>query len=173
MDLQALRAPARNKRDAATRAEQLAKALDLAIPVDIEEVAKRLGLKLLREKTTRNVSGALVTDESICIVFVNGGHPQPRQRFSIAHEIGHYLLHAPKGKKARWRDDLTSKGTNPEEIQANTFAAALLMPSEAIKVRVRTQLSPMDDQRIRSLAREFGVSSEAMAYRLQNLNLLA
>jgi len=62
----------------------------------------------------------------------NDPHPLVRQRFSIAHEIGHFILHQKQGQlfidktyKVFLRDQLSSSGENIQEIQANQFAAAL------------------------------------------------
>jgi Zn-dependent peptidase ImmA (M78 family) len=94
-----------------------------------------------------------------------------RQRFSCAHELGHYVLHGPeeglptdKGSAAVcFRDQLSGAGTDPEEIWANNFAAALLMPRRLVESARR------DFPEVAILAGRFRVSPEAMNFRLKKL----
>jgi hypothetical protein len=98
-----------------------------------------------------------------------------RRRFTIAHELGHWCLHAQDGEaRARFcRPDDVGAGASQLELgaglehEANRFAAALLMPEPLVrKAAVRARLS------IPLLARSFGVSAAAMQVRLQSLHLL-
>jgi Zn-dependent peptidase ImmA (M78 family) len=73
-----------------------------------------------------------------------------------------------------FRDDRSSAGTDQEEIQANAFAAELLMPKDLVMRAVtETGLGPDDsvDVLVDSLAEQFGVSRQAMDYRLVNLGI--
>jgi Zn-dependent peptidase ImmA (M78 family) len=81
-----------------------------------------------------------------------------------------------------WRDDISSLGTNAQEIEANAFGAALLMPQEMVIDSVKRYVSRAPsvstgsswrDSLVSELAREFDVSSEAMGFRLINLGILA
>jgi Zn-dependent peptidase ImmA (M78 family) len=81
-----------------------------------------------------------------------------------------------------WRDDVSSSGTNAQEIEANAFGAALLMPQEMVIDSVKRYVSRAPsvsagsswrDGLVSELAREFDVSSEAMGFRLINLGILA
>ena len=68
---------------------------------------------------------------------------QPRQRFTIAHEIGHFLLHTDEDvhidekRPIGRRDDLSSQAVDACEIEANQFAAELLMPESLVREFVR------------------------------------
>jgi Zn-dependent peptidase ImmA (M78 family) len=142
------------------------------LPVDPFAIAQRLGIKAYSAGLDDGVSGMLVKrpgeDPEI---YVHASDSPNRQRFTCAHELGHYFKRSATGD-SEWeyvehRDLLTSQGSNPEEIYANRFAASLLMPSEAVKeMYEERKLGPV------ALAYEFGVSADAMHYRLVNLGLL-
>src|SRR5262249_13052228 len=99
-----------------------------------------------------------------------------RQRFTCAHELGHYVKRSAAGDDA-WeyvehRNLLASQGTNSEEIYANQFAASLLMPEEAVrKLHDELKAQRGTPPPPAALAFEFGVSADAMQYRLVNLGL--
>ena len=113
----------------------------------------------------------------------NSAHARVRQRFTISHEIAHYLLHARRSGKAQlfidkqvayMRNEQSSAGVDNEEIDANKLGAALLMPRPLVEQEVRTQDLDLDDnEAIELLAKKFQVSSSAMSNRLQNLRMLA
>ncbi|QFT84476.1 hypothetical protein FIU88_05715 [Halomonas sp. THAF12] len=89
-----------------------------------------------------------------------------RQRFTQAHELGHVLLNHVSKEHTRLRDTTFNDRGDWREIDANAFAAELIMPAEY----VRHQASKIAD--IGKLARYFGVSATAIRYRLSNLGLL-
>jgi Zn-dependent peptidase ImmA (M78 family) len=98
----------------------------------------------------------------------------------VAHELGHFILHPGKPYlvdstvRVNFRDDLASMATNREEIDANTFAAALLMPETLVRDAIGElrQAQLVDAARVvERLAAQFDVSTEAMGYRLINLGL--
>jgi len=106
-----------------------------------------------------------------------------RQRFTIAHEIGHYLLHRfehdvffnKTGSKKLYRNEDSTTGKDQMEIEANAFAAALLMPEARVKKEMKTIQFDMgsDDWEIfKKLAKTFKVSNQAMMFRMANLQLL-
>jgi Zn-dependent peptidase ImmA (M78 family) len=144
----------------------------MLLPVDPISIAQRLGIKVYTANMDPGVSGSLVKragydDPEINL---NAGDSRNRQRFTCAHEIGHYVKRSAAGEdNETWeyidrRDSLTSTGRNPDEIYANQFAANLLMPTAHVKA-LRKQYGPA------SLAFEFGVSADAMNFRLDNLGL--
>jgi Zn-dependent peptidase ImmA (M78 family) len=142
---------------------------DIPLPVDPFLIAQRLGIKAYTAGLDEGISGMLVKrpgeDPEL---YVHVSDSPNRQRFTCAHELGHYVKRSAAGDVA-WeyvehRDLLTAQGTDPEEIYANQFAASLLMPREAVE-RLHERLGPV------ALAYEFGVSADAMHYRLVNLGL--
>lgn len=148
------------------------------LPVEVEDVARRLGIRVENADLGDDVSGVLVRSGEHAVIGVNWTHHPNRRRFTIAHEIGHYLLHEEgtyidKGTHARFRDEQSGSGTDQEEIEANAFAAALLMPAKKVREEARRRpFDPADDADLNALALTFGVSSQAMSFRLANLKLL-
>ena len=112
------------------------------------------------------------------VIGVNSRHPTVRQRFSIAHELGHLALHEPafqidQHAFVSFRNSKSSGASDPREIEANQFAAALLMP-EALLTACVEQLgeNPDVEDSIRRLAQRFDVSTQAMSIRLTSLGVI-
>lgn len=138
------------------------------IPVDPIRIARRLGIQVFESPLSTNVSAALSkkAGQDPVILLNESDHPN-RQRFSCAHEIGHYVKRKddPEGpyEFVDYRGPLSGAGVNEDEIYANSFGAALLMP--ASEVRGFKGLDPVQ------MAVRFKVSQDAMRFRLQNLGL--
>ena len=149
-------------------------------PVPVEQVAHSLGIKIELANLGEDCSGVLVRNENRAIIGVNKKHPRNRRRFSIAHEIGHFVLHEGDtyiDKEYRvqlqFRDLESGSGTKGEEMDANAFAAALLMPAEWVKEAFYQQPFELtEDDVLQMLAQKFQVSTQAMSYRLMRLRLL-
>jgi hypothetical protein len=134
------------------------------IPVNVIGLAHRLGLRIYNTPWPNNISGKIQKDKerggpSGFAIFVNKSHPETRKRFTIAHEIAHYVLHEDKIGDGIFDDALYRSGL-PEkmETQANGLAADILMPWE--------RLMPLVSTDPKELARQFNVSEEAMNIRL-------
>lgn len=177
---------------AETRVKHLLKKHDIAsAPVQVEKIAEGLGLEVhVEPHEDQELSGALDrSQEGVRILWVNANHSTTRQRFTMAHEIGHFLLHddlvhidrkfpseALKGQAAKTshpflRDALSSQATDKREIEANRFAATLLMPSELLAQHLKGHRLPLGNEDVTKLATTFEVSSQAMTYRLINLGI--
>lgn len=153
-------------------------------PVPVERLAKRLGIQVVYEPFDGEVSGMLVQEQTDGppIVVVNSLNAAVRQRFTVAHELGHHLLHGhgvyvDRPLAVKFRDTQSSLAIDPEEIQANRFAAALLMPRDwvirdADHLLARQRDIP-DEELIERLAKEYRVSRQAMEFRLANLGIWA
>jgi Zn-dependent peptidase ImmA (M78 family) len=151
------------------------------IPVPVEAVLRRLGVRVVHERMGSDVSGMTYRRGQQFIVGLNSGHNLRRQRFTAAHEIGHIRLHPGRpltidsSIRVNFRDQVSSQATNAEEIEANAFAAALLMPREAVVDHARHLTEEQGlrsrEKLIAELARLFDVSPEAMGYRLINLGV--
>lgn len=149
-------------------------------PVPIEDLVSRLGIQLAAEPLDSEVSAMLYRKGGRALILVNKNHPPVRQRFSVAHELGHFLLHGgevfiDKRIRVDFRDSKSSLGVSREEIQANRFAAELLMPEELLVAEVgklRKRESDISaNQLIAKLAKVFEVSRLAIQHRLTNLGL--
>ncbi len=142
---------------------------NLRIPVDPIKIARRLGLKVFVAPMTPDVSGALLNKHGQdATIYLNEQDSHNRQRFTCAHELGHYVRRTDAGELdyeyVDRRDQLATAGTNADEIYANQFAAALLMPAEMLRALHR-RFQPVE------LAYKFGVSADAMNFRIVNLDL--
>lgn len=137
-------------------------------PVDVLEAARRLGVHVFSAKLADKVSGVLLRDpsygsESGFVIFVDSDEPSYRQRFTAAHELGHFVLHRDSvGERNEDNYLLRSENmSNQQEVEANKFAAALLMPMDLIE-----QQMELGNSTVSGLANEFGVSPTAMSIRL-------
>lgn len=164
------------QRNAAERAAQnvLAQAGVKGRPVDVHQVARALGIQVQSVPLDDELSGMAFVSDGVRVVIVNSQHHPNRQRFTIAHELAHHVLHAPElqssvhvDKTIFKRNARSRTGEDMLEVQANTFAAELLIPKSELKTLGLIDVN--DDQRIAQLAREFRVSQSAMAIRIDNL----
>jgi hypothetical protein len=152
-------------------------------PVKIREIASNYA-NVVERVLDPDVSGVLAPGgDNNWLILVNASHSETRQRFSMAHELGHLILHgytAPHADRTfRFRDARSSEGSALEEIQANQFAAELLMPRELVLRAARANSldhAPGDDAAdaslqhlINDMAKEFQVSRQAMTIRLSSL----
>lgn len=142
---------------------------------NVEKLAKLLKISLKEEVLDDNVSGFFVMTDSDNIITYNKKDGELRQRFTIAHEIGHFLLHSKeqpifidKTPSVMFRDNSSSTGEDFKEREANAFAASLLMPKKLIEAEIENAPNDVDDA-IVFLAKKFKVSQQAMTFRLSNL----
>lgn len=150
----------------------------LRAPVDVELVARKLGAEVVYGELEDDMSGFLLREKGVVTIAVNKLHHLNRQRFTIAHECGHLYLHGDQGDRLwvdkaystiLYRDASSSSGDKLAEIQANQFAAGLLMPEVLLDELLTNELSDMD---IFRLALRFQVSEQAMTLRLFSLGVL-
>ena len=178
---------AANRRKAEEAAHQLVRSLARpTLPIDVERLATQEGLKVIHERFATDVSGTIVRESTGRVVLgVNTYHSKTRQRFTVAHELGHWKLHLENKRvgtfvdrpaEVLFRDRVASEGVDAKEIEANAFAAALLMPEDLVireaRRAFRTQPSLPSEQLVDRLAADFNVSQQAARYRLMNLHIL-
>jgi Zn-dependent peptidase ImmA (M78 family) len=155
----------------------------IAPPVPVARIATDLGIELSYRPLQGDISGILRREAGRVVVGVNSLDSPSRQRFTIAHELGHFRLHEGYevivDKLVRVNLRVTPGGplaTPEEERDANYFAAELLMPERLLKARAKVlvgqQTIMSGDWLVEELAGEFDVSRQAMLYRLVNLGLL-
>jgi Zn-dependent peptidase ImmA (M78 family) len=158
--------------------EILNRCKSLCNPVQVDVIAYRLGLSI-DFISLEDVSGVLIIEGEKGFIGVNDSHSSVRQRFTIAHEIGHYIMHKneeklfiDKGYSVAFRDVRSSSGIDRGEIQANQFAASLLMPKKLLEECIKeNELDMSDDLALHELANKFEVSIQSMAYRLSRLRI--
>lgn len=144
---------------------------------DIKKLALKLNIKLVEDNLAEDVSGFFVINNGKPIItYKKEATKSKRTRFTIAHEIGHFILHSKeqpifidRTPKVLYRNSASSTGEILKEREANTFAAALLMP----KLLVENEISKLDekdiDSVIKTLSEKFDVSEQAMSFRLSNI----
>lgn len=156
--------------------------------VDVKEIAENLGIRILDKPFADNpsLSGMLIRKTDQAIMAINEAQSKQRQRFTIAHEIGHFIF--DKGKDV-WVDEgigsaqisyRMSPGSRSlyeeEEVRANKFAAALLMPEDWIRSSFENRKDDTDwineDSLVGTLAEDYKVSMQAMFIRLLELDLI-
>lgn len=131
------------------------------LPVPIEAIAEDFIGLAVEERDLEGVSGLLYPAERQ--VYLNATDSPARRRFTLAHEVGHWVCQVLEGRTAPvyCRADEVGVGEGKAlEREANIFAANLVMPEAAVR-----------DAHVSGDLARFGVSDEALAWRLYNLGL--
>ena len=150
-------------------------------PIDPEAIAISLGISVDKLPFSQELSGVLVRSPERTAIGINKNRPKKRQRFSIAHELGHYVLEH-NGELfvdqtvLNKRDTKSQIAVDPQEIEANAFAANLLMPQhmmlDALFETAGSNHNITRSALIEQMAKKFNVSNAAMEYRLINLGFV-
>lgn len=164
------------------RAEKLLASLNISeIPVPVEKIAKSLGARVKYSPLDEELSGFVYVKNGVPIIGVNSLHHLNRQRFTIAHEVAHLQLHPEFitnevhvdkqfAESMLKRDIASAAGTERLEVEANQFAAALLMPTQILdKLLDEAPVDIEDGSSMEEWAKEFVVSKAALQYRIRNL----
>ncbi len=145
-------------------------------PVPVTRIAKACGARISHDSLDGDLSGFLYLKNKQALIGVNTHHAPVRQNFTIAHELGHFLLHNQEeqihvdhGFRGFRRNTLSAEGTDANEREANFFAASLLMPEEFLEKDIDDEVDLFDDDFLYNLARKYGVSTQALVNRLKNL----
>lgn len=142
--------------------------------VPVETLAADVGITEVRDFEIERFVGALVTNEekSEGAILVKKGDRPARRRFTIGHELGHFLIPSQRGSRQCTRQDLAERRTDTlhqkQESQANEFSAGLLMPKKKFTKDI-DELGDADVSHIIDLARTYGTSLEATANRYVDL----
>ena len=143
------------------------RALQTQVPVDVVRMAETFGLKVWIKGMPENVSGMIKRDMKYggptgYSIIVSKTQPRVRQRFTVAHEIAHYLLHRDRIGDGLEDDALFRSGLSTmEEVQANKLAARILMPFHLLRREMNAGIRTVSE-----LAKRFEVSPQAMSIRL-------
>ena len=150
-----------------------------AAPIPVERIAASLGAKVRYSPFDQELSGMIFIKRQAAIIGVNSLHHPNRQRFTIAHEIAHLELHRhlisdrvhiDKEFSVLMRNAESASGTQRMEIEANRFAAELLMPSFLLVEMLKRKGFDIDDEKpLEKLSRKFRVSKQALEYRIMNM----
>lgn len=147
---------------------------DVSTPVDVEGFARRVGITDIRALDVEGPTCALMADldKTKGVILCAPGLPATRRRFAIAHQLGHFLLKTHHGDRQCTNRDIveTRRDTahRKEEMQANRFAAGLLMPKPWFN-DVVAGLGKPGVAHIPRIASAFAVSLETAAARYADL----
>lgn len=172
--------PVKPSREPRIRARQVLEEFGIkTAPIPVDKIAKALGAVLRFSPLDQELSGMVYVKDGVPVIGVNALHHPNRQRFTIAHEIGHLLLHrdlisenvhVDKQFRVLMRGEHSATGLEAIEVQANQFASELLIPSSLFDP---TKISPSDiddDAQLDDLAKKFKVSRQMLEYRISNLS---
>jgi len=147
---------------------------DMPIPVPIEELATAVGITDIHWLETAGFEGGLITqpERASGVILVNNNGSEQRQRFTIGHELGHYLIiaHQPAraGQFTCSKADMAIREAGREdrarrmEMEANRFSAGMLMPLMRFKPDMRNLGAPSLEH-VFTLAERYNMSKEATA----------
>jgi Zn-dependent peptidase ImmA (M78 family) len=137
------------------------------LAVDVEQIAAAC-INVVHHPLHDEVDGALLPAKDEFIIVINSNQPINRRRFTLAHELGHFHLHLPKHIKTPGFCSISRayKSYDTVEIEANQYAANLLMPEWLIR-SVTTEC----EWNLSMLSEYFMVSQRAMSIRLGTLRI--
>lgn len=134
-------------------------------PVDPERIAFQLDIIVTRLPLKDGISGMLKAEPDFTEIFVNSTDTPARQRFTIAHEIGHYIERTSRGNfDFNFIDYRDNRNYDLHEFYADEFAGALLMPTQELRRLVEEGKPPA------VIAAHFGVSVPAVLQRVKRLS---
>lgn len=145
-------------------------------PVKLGKIASGLGVEVKVSSLPTGISGQITKSGNTYVIKVNRNEARERQRFTIAHELAHFLLHreiidsTPDGIS----DTVLYRSGAPERIEyeANRLASEIVMPSHLVSQIVEDELGGyVTDAAVEHLAKRFEVSRAAMEIKLGNLQL--
>jgi Zn-dependent peptidase ImmA (M78 family) len=156
----------------------------MTAPIDVKALIKKLKIKLELVDFGDEISGVLVTEKGKTKIGYSKNESSQRQRFTLAHELGHFILHVKDSTdklfvdnvKVMYRKQAFTRTEKMQEVEANQFAASLLMPKDIVMERynhlINKNSSIIDDEIVTELSGDFKVSQLAMNFRLSNLGLI-
>ncbi|HDU4639580.1 TPA: ImmA/IrrE family metallo-endopeptidase [Klebsiella aerogenes] len=139
----------------------------LQFPIAVGAIAKELGIIVKRSTLAAGISGEIKEEDGNVVIRVNRHDVKERQRFTLAHEIAHFLLHRDRIGDGITDDILyRSKLSDFMEVQANRLAADILMPGHLIQPKLKEFTELRDEEKYEKLADIAEVSTTAIKIRL-------
>ena len=142
-------------------------------PLNIKKVAEKIfGMKICEEDLGKSVSGFLERIGENWCIYVNKYESDLRKKFTIAHELGHFILHKDKiiAQGASTPDQIFFRNddNNSVEQEANNFASELLMPKDEFIKVIKNGCNTLE-----KLSEYFGLSTSAVRYRAYKLGIIS
>lgn len=153
----------------------------LLVPVEIIKIANYYGFSVFEFDMEDEVSGMILVNDNTIekygtnkIIVVNSNHSSTRKRFTVAHELAHYIIQGKPRKCYAHRD---SGVYNSEEREANSFASALLMPEDDLRsfidsYEVHYGNKPTALNAVKLVMMRYNVSQSAAQVRLIKLGII-
>ncbi len=165
--------------DPKKRAQEVLAELDITRgPVAVGDIVRSKGITVRYVPLEADLSGMIFMKEG-AVIIVNSLHHPNRQRFTLSHELGHFEMHMKEigaevhvDKKflAFARDGNSSLGSDRKEIEANRFAAELLVPQQFLIQELRGRIIDVENENlVKELADNFQVSRQMMTFRIAEL----
>ena len=134
--------------------------------VVLDKVAEKYGINVVYEDLPPTESGYFRSEGGHYTIGIDAKHHKKRQRFTLAHELGHYCLHQGKNDVV-FEDEVFYRIENSSSIEyaANEFAARLLIPEDRLETKIEEGMTNLAE-----LSDYFEVSQDAMRYRVLSLN---
>jgi Zn-dependent peptidase ImmA (M78 family) len=140
------------------------------VPVKLGAIAKELGIDVKLSSLPLNISGQIARTQSGYEIKINRHESRQRQRFTLAHELAHYLLHKDVIDKmgGTLSDNVLYRSGASEtiEYEANRLAAQIVMPEQALQSAFSRYGEQLSESMVELLAEQFGVSKAAMEIRV-------
>lgn len=140
-------------------------------PVRLGMLAEELGIDVKLSALDRGLSGMIVSKDGGYTIKINRHETRERQRFTLAHEIAHFLLHREiVDSNGEIVDNVLYRSGQPQQIEyeANRLASDLIMPADQIVSDLSSIGVPVTDAVIERLAQEWQVSKAAMEIKLSS-----
>jgi len=155
----------------------------LRAPVDLDALAKRLGIDVTLDALDDDISGFLIVKNAKAGICINALHHPNRQRFTFAHELAHFVIHhSTKEEQDDFYIDKSllylrgkqrGRSESPMEREADQYAASLLMPESLIRSWIQeNNFNPSEEIDLYRLTMAFRVSEQAMQIRLSDLRII-
>lgn len=138
-----------------------------SFPIKVGEIAKSLDIVVKKATLSSGISGEIKETNGVCTIRINRHDIKARQRFTLAHEIAHFLLHRDKIGDGITDDILyRSSLSDALEAQANRLAADIIMPWFLLKKGLECRTDCKIEEKIEQIAIEAEVSPTAIKIRL-------
>lgn len=143
-------------------------------PVRLSQLARALGVPVKAATLGPGISGEIRPQDDGFIIRINRHDPSKRQRFTVAHELAHFLLHADQIGAGGISDDVLYRSSlsDKREAQANRLAADILMPDNLVLASVDEAREKGVGDLVLFLAEQFSASEGAMRIKLEQLGVL-
>ena len=144
------------------------------VPVPLKKIADSLGISVMAKGLDNDIAGSIERLENDKYeILINAWQEKTRQRFTVAHQIAHFLLHRDEIDGGLKFTRKRKKQEFIKEIEANTLAAEILMPVKLLNSTIKkNRYHTGRTSHIEDLARMFSVSVPAMKRRLQELGYI-